>query len=203
VDSTLIERAHGLIDRGGRVLGIAGAPGAGKSTLAAELLGHFGDRAQLLPLDGFHLADDELTRRGLLGCKGAPDTFDVHGYIAALQRVRLRTHSVVVPRFDRHLEAAIAGSICIDPDVQLVITEGNYLLLDVAPWSSVSALLDERWMVEIDESKRIELLVARHVAHGRSIEGARQWVTEVDEPNALLIRERSAVADLLVTPTCW
>ena len=196
VDRALIDSAQRLIDRGGRVLGIAGEPGAGKSTLAAELVDHFGDRAQLLPMDGFHLADDELERRELLGRKGAPDTFDVHGYIAALQRVRLRTESVVVPRFDRHLEAAIAGSICIEPHVELVITEGNYLLLDVTPWSSVSALLDERWMVQVDESTRVERLVARHVAHGRSIDAARRWVAEVDEPNALLIRDHSATVDL-------
>lgn len=198
MDRALIDRAERLIDGGGRVLGIAGAPGAGKSTLASALIDHFGDRAQLLPLDGFHLADDELSRRGLLGRKGAPDTFDADGYIAALERVRLRAAAVMVPRFDRHLEAAIAGSICIEPRTDLVITEGNYLLLDMPPWRSVAPLLDERWMLQIDNVERVERLVARHVTHGRSADAARRWVADVDQPNALLVQQHSADADLIV-----
>ncbi|MCU1359212.1 MAG: udk [Ilumatobacteraceae bacterium] len=194
----LVERAEQLIARGGRVLGIAGAPGAGKSTLAAEIVHHFGERSALLPMDGFHLADDELTRRGALLRKGAPDTFDVHGYIAALRRVRTRSHDVMVPRFDRDLEAAIAGSICISTDVELVVTEGNYLLLNTEPWSGVAALLDERWMLSIDDHVRVQRLVARHMAHGRDAETAGRWVGDVDEANAATIRDHSAAADLVV-----
>jgi pantothenate kinase len=194
----LIARVEAMMARGDRLLGIAGAPGVGKSTMAGELVDHFGRRAQLLPMDGFHLADDELTRRGSLERKGAPDTFDAHGYVAALERVRARDEPVMVPRFDRRLEAAIAGAICIEPDVELVITEGNYLLLGIEPWRAVAPLLDERWMLVTDDRVRIERLEARHVANGRSVDAARRWVAEVDEENALLITEHSVAPDLVV-----
>ncbi|MGD9997438.1 MAG: nucleoside/nucleotide kinase family protein [Ilumatobacteraceae bacterium] len=197
-----IELAEALVARGGRLLGITGPPGAGKSTLAAVLVAHFGDRARLLPMDGFHLADDELARRGSLQRKGAPDTFDAAGFVVALARVRARHDDVLVPRFDRDIEAAIAGSIRIEPDVDLVVTEGNYLLLDEPPWSQVVAHLDETWMLRLGDSERVERLVARHIAHGRSPEAARRWVADVDEPNATLVARRSLPPDvwLDVTP---
>lgn len=196
LDDQLSQRVERLLERGGRILGIAGAPGAGKSTLAARLAEHFGTRAALLPMDGFHLADDELTRRGSLGRKGAPDTFDVEGYTSALRRVRARDHPVMVPRFDRHLEAAIAGSICIQPEVELVITDGNYLLLDMWPWSEVAPLLDDRWMLRLDGGVRVQRLIDRHQRHGRPAEAARRYVAEVDEVNASLIEQHSVEADL-------
>jgi pantothenate kinase len=197
-EDELVARIEAMLARGGRVLGIAGAPGAGKSTLAAALAGRFGERARLLPMDGFHLADDELARRGSLTRKGAPDTFDAGGFVAALQRVRRRDADVLVPRFDRDLEAAIAGSVCIPAAAELVITEGNYLVLDQPPWSAVGPLLDERWWLHLDDDVRRDRLVARHHAHGRSREAAARWVDEVDEPNARLVVDRRGPVDLVV-----
>ena len=196
--SALLARARALVAGGGRVLGIAGAPGAGKSTLADQVVAAWDGSAQLLPMDGFHLADDELARRGRSDHKGAPDTFDVDGYIAALQRVRQRRTDVLVPRFDRSLEAAIAGSLCISVDTDLVVTEGNYLLLDEPGWRDVRPLLDEAWLLTTDDAPRVEQLVERHVAHGRSEVEARAWVAQVDEPNARRIAERSVAPDLVV-----
>ncbi|MFN8020192.1 MAG: nucleoside/nucleotide kinase family protein [Acidimicrobiales bacterium] len=196
--SDLVARCRALVARGGRVLGIAGVPGAGKSTLAARLVEAWGPTAQLLPMDGFHCADDELARLGRGHRKGAPDTFDVDGYVSALVRVHERTADVLVPRFDRMLEAAIAGSIRIATSSELVVTEGNYLLLDDQPWRAVRPLLDEAWMVEADPAERIEQLVERHVHHGRDRAAAEAWVRDVDEPNARLIGERSTGADLVV-----
>lgn len=201
MDQGLIDRAERLVEGGGRLLGIAGPPGVGKSTLAADLSTHFGSRSALLPMDGFHLANDELTRRGAIERKGAPDTFDVAGYVSALRRVRDRREAVMVPRFDRDLEAAVAGSICISIDADLVITEGNYLLLGEPPWRDVADLLDERWMLRVDDVVRVQRLVARHVAHGRDPQAARRWVADVDEPNANLIRRRSSIPDLVVDLT--
>jgi pantothenate kinase len=198
IDDSPIDRAEAMLARGGRILGIAGPPGAGKSTLAERLVAHFGDRAALLPLDGFHLADEELARRDSLSRKGAPDTFDADGYVAALERVRARAAAVMVPRFDRHLEAAIAGSIRIDPEVELVITEGNYLLLDQPSWRPVAALLDERWMLHLDDAVRHQRLVERHVADGRSPIDALHWVDLVDQRNATLIADHSVAPDLVV-----
>jgi pantothenate kinase len=147
-------------------------------------------------MDGFHLADDELARRGSLLRKGAPDTFDAAGFVVALERVRARRDDVLVPRFDRDLEAAIAGSIRIEPHVELVITEGNYLLLDEPPWTAVPNHLDEMWMVRLDDAIRVERLVERHIGHGRAPDAARLWVTEVDEPNAVLVGRHSRQPDV-------
>jgi pantothenate kinase len=189
-----IERAEALLARGGRVLGIAGPPGSGKSTLADRLLTHFGDRAALLPMDGFHFANEELHRLGLSHRKGAPETFDVEGYIDTLQRVHQRRHDVLAPRFHREIEEPVAGAIRIAVHTELVITEGNYLLLPVGRWATVHELLDDRWLLRPDDTLRRARLVARHEAHGRSATEARSWVDDVDEPNAHLVTTRSTNA---------
>jgi pantothenate kinase len=195
----LLVRVDRLIEAGGRFLGIVGAPGSGKSTLAERVVEHLGERARLLPMDGFHLANAELARRGIAHRKGAPDTFDVDGYISTLRRVRSRDTTVLAPCFHREIEEAVAGAICIEPDVDLVVTEGNYLLLQDPPWSGVRGLLDETWMIDIADDVRIARLVARHEHHGRSPDEARRWVAEVDELNTELIRSRSIAAALTVT----
>lgn len=189
-----VAQAEAMLARGGRVLGIAGPPGSGKSTLADRLLRHFGTRAALLPMDGFHMANEELHRLGRAGRKGAPDTFDVDGYLDALQRVRRREHDVLVPRFHREIEEPVAGAIRISVDTELVITEGNYLLLPMGRWGEVAALLDDRWLLRPDDAVRRARLVARHEAHGRTPTEARSWVDEVDEPNAELVSARSTRA---------
>jgi len=196
----LIARVDSLLARGGRVLGIAGAPGAGKSTLAEAVVAHYGPRAQLLPMDGYHMANEELARLGRADRKGAPDTFDVDGYLDALQRVRAREHDVLVPRFHREIEEPIAGAIRIATTTELVVTEGNYLLLRQGRWASIAALLDESWFVRPDDDVRRERLVGRHMHHGRTATEAQQWVLTVDEPNAVLITGESAPADVTIDP---
>ena len=172
------------------VLGLVGAPGAGKSTLATALQAAFADVAVVLPMDGYHLANSELQRLGRAGRKGAPDTFDAAGYLALLQRLREPSRAgetVYAPEFRREIEEAIAGAIAIEPHHRLVITEGNYLLVDQGAWSGVAALLDEAWYVEVDEALRNERLTRRHEAFGRSPEDAREWVAQTDGPNAVLV----------------
>lgn len=158
-----------------------GAPGAGKSTLAESL------DAPVLPMDGFHLANEELERRGLRDRKGAPETFDVDGYVAMLERLQTG-RDVVAPRFDRDLDLAIAGAIPLSAENRVVVTEGNYLLLDGGAWGSVRSLLDEVWFIDVDDAVRRARLVDRHRRHGMSDEAARAWVHTVDEPNARLVR---------------
>lgn len=133
-----------------RVIGIAGAPGAGKSTVASFLLAHLGARGGHVPMDGFHLADVELARQGLLERKGAPETFDPLGYAALLRRVHERPEDTVyAPGFDRDLEQPLAAAIAVVPAATVVLTEGNYLLLDRPAWHEVRAALDEIWYVRV------------------------------------------------------
>jgi len=195
----LVARAAALGAQGGRaLLGLAGPPGAGKSTLAAALVSALHDRAVLVPMDGFHLADPELDRLGRRQRKGAPDTFDAAGYVNLLRRLRDRTDEVVyAPVFHREQEQAVAGELPVPRTVPLVVTEGNYLLVD-GPFAAVRGLLDECWYVDLDPVERVERLVARHVAHGRSPEQAREWVVRTDERNAQLVAQTRAQADLVV-----
>lgn len=174
------------------LLGIVGAPGAGKSTLA--------DRASLpvLPMDGFHFANEHLERLGIRHRKGAPDTFDVDGYVALLSRLRAGK-DVVAPRFDRTIDAAVAGSIPLAGDAALILTEGNYLLHDRGGWERVRPQLDEVWFIDVADDVRRERLVRRHRSFGMSETDAVRWTAEVDEPNAVLIRANRHRADALIT----
>ena len=180
-------RLEGLLADGRRkLLGLVGAPGSGKSTVAQALLDALPGRAQVVPMDGFHLANAELRRLGRAGRKGAPDTFDSAGYVALLRRLRTQPagETVYAPEFRRDIEEPVAGAIGVRPDTPLVITEGNYLLLEEGPWAGVAPLLDEVWYVEVDDGLRIERLLRRHQQFGRSLEVAQAWVAQTDEPNA-------------------
>ncbi len=192
-----------LADGGRRLLGLVGAPGAGKSTLATALAAALGVRAQVVPMDGFHLANVELARLGRAGRKGAPDTFDAAGYAALLQRLRVQRPDEIVyaPEFRRAIEEPIAGAIAVLPQTQLVITEGNYLLLGDGPWAGIAALLDETWYVELDAAERQRRLVERHVRFGRSEAAARDWVASTDEPNARRIAATRSRATLTFIET--
>ncbi|MEU8699864.1 nucleoside/nucleotide kinase family protein [Streptomyces sp. NPDC048680] len=183
-----------------RVLGIAGPPGAGKSTLAGQLADALGPLAVLVPMDGFHLAQAELERLGRADRKGAPDTFDAAGYAALLRRLRAPEPGTVVyaPAFDRALEQPVAGSVPVGPDVPLVITEGNYLLHGDDGWAPVRALLDEAWYLELDQDVRIRRLVDRHVRFGKPRPYAERWVAGPDEANARLVDPGRDRADLVV-----
>lgn len=197
----LVERARRLAasDRR-RILGICGAPGAGKSSLAGALLGALGSAAALVPMDGFHLANSELVRLGRRDRKGAIDTFDGAGYVALIRRLRAADEPVVyAPEFRREIEEAIAGAIAISRDVPLVITEGNYLLVDAEPWNVLSTLLDQIWYLDPDEGMRQERLIARHMAFGKPLALARSWSLGPDQQNAELIAATRTAADLIIT----
>jgi pantothenate kinase len=192
---TLVARARELAGQGRRaVLGVAGPPGGGKSTLAALVAERLGDAAVLVPMDGFHLAQPELVRQGIRDVMGAPHTFDAAGYVALLERLRSADGVVYAPEFRRSIEEPIAGAIAVPPEVPLVVTEGNYLLL----WDGVKPLLDEAWYVEMDEALRLRWLIDRHVEFGKTPEEAEAWVMRSDQRNAEVVAATRDRADVIV-----
>lgn len=202
VPERYLAHLQSLVSDGRRkLLGLVGPPGAGKSTLALALLQAMTARqvvAQVVPMDGYHLANVELQRLGRAGRKGAPDTFDSAGYVALLRRLRDQAadETVYAPEFRREIEEPIAGAIPVHAGTQLIITEGNYLLLEDGPWRHAAGLLDQVWYVEVDDGLRTERLVSRHEHYGRSHDAAVAWVAGSDEPNARLIAASKAGANL-------
>ncbi|WP_317230500.1 nucleoside/nucleotide kinase family protein [Clavibacter sp. MX14-G9D] len=204
----LARRALGLVRDGRRaVLGIAGSPGAGKTTLARALVARVdaiagAGTAAGVPMDGFHLANATLDRRGLRDRKGAVDTFDGWGVLALVRRLRVEAdHAVYAPSFDRAVDEGVTGAIAVEPGTRLVVLEGNYLLVDEEPWTLVAAELDESWYCATPDAEREARLVERHTAGGRTPAAAEAWAREVDGANARLIEGTRRRADLVVDGT--
>ncbi len=185
------------------LVGLTGPPGAGKSTLAGWLVGELDDAglpAAYLPMDGFHLANAVLTALGRRDRKGAPDTFDGYGYVALLRRVAAELdHPVYAPRFHREVEESYAAEIPVGPEVRVVVTEGNYLLLDDPPWHLVRPCLDAVWYVTVPEEVRLGRLIRRRTDLGESAADAQAWATGSDQRNADLVAATRARADAEVS----
>lgn len=201
----LVLRAAALIGGGApigapgtrRILGITGAPGAGKSTLAADVVARLGRIAACVPMDGFHLAGSVLAALGRAGRKGAPDTFDDAGYAALLERLR-RGGDAFAPEFRREIEEPVAAGIFVPASVRIVVTEGNYLLQPDGAWPAARACLDEVWQLELDGNERRRRLAVRHERFGKSPSAAREWADGSDENNAQVVDAAAGSADLIV-----
>jgi pantothenate kinase len=186
------------------ILGVAGSPGAGKSTLVGELLDRIraakgDDWVAHVPMDGFHLADAQLDQIGALARKGAPDTFDSAGYAHLLERLKREIDQpVYVPGFDRTLEQPLAAALVVLPSARLVVTEGNYLLLDDPQWERARRAMDAVWFVASEETMRVERLVARHIQFGKSPHEARAWVADTDQRNSELVAATAGRADRVI-----
>jgi len=171
------------------IIGVVGAPGAGKSTIGEQLVALLTD-AVLLPMDGFHLSQARLVELGRRDRMGAPDTFDVAGFVDTLRAVS-RGRRVLAPSFDREIEEAVPASIEIFPSVRNVVVEGNYLLM----WPEVAELLDVSFFVEVPRGIRQQRLIDRHVRFGKSPADATAWALGPDESNALAIEATAPRAD--------
>ena len=183
------------------LVGITGPPGAGKSTLAGAVADELGPSAALAPMDGFHLRDEELRARSMLAVKGSPPTFDVGGVLAALRSLRAVPRvPVLLPAYDRALHDPVPAAIDVDVGVDVVVTEGNYLLYEEDPWDEVSSFLDEVWYLDVDLAVARERLVQRYLVGGRSLEEARERSDGFDMGNAELVEKTAGRADLLLTP---
>lgn len=202
----VIVRARALVVPGERrILGIVGSPGAGKSTLAQLLVSELGrDTAVLVPMDGYHLANEVLETLGRRDRKGAIDTFDDGGYAALMERLhgpRRYEEIVYAAKFRRDLEEPIGSAQPIEPGIPLVITEGNYLLAESGAWPRAHRCLDETWFLAPDEALRHQRLIQRHRAFGKSGAEARRWALGSDQRNAELIEASAVRADWIIRLT--
>ena len=182
------------------LIGIIGKPGAGKSTLSKFLMGKLPkDLVTVVPMDGYHLSNKVLKDLKRSDRKGAPDTFDVAGFVSLVKRIRSeQTQNIYYPIFDRAIEESIAAQGVVTSATKVVIIEGNYLLHDEGGWEVLNDLLDESWMVDVDDDKRISRLISRHIAYGKDPEAAKAWAKGTDEVNAKLIERGRTRADFVV-----
>ncbi|MCU1635288.1 MAG: Panthothenate kinase related protein [Cryobacterium sp.] len=196
-----VERARSLIVPGQRrILGITGSPGAGKSTLASALVNALAPDAVLVTMDGFHLANSVLNALGRRDRKGAPDTFDISGYALLLARLRAQGEGIVyAPEFNRAMDESIGSAVPVMPDTPLIVTEGNYLLVDEGGWGAVRESIDESWFVAPPEDLRLERLIRRHEQFGLSAEAADAWARGTDQKNAELVAATRTRADLVLS----
>ncbi|WP_316016063.1 nucleoside/nucleotide kinase family protein [Roseobacter sp. HKCCA0434] len=179
------------------MVAIAGAPASGKSTLAEAVVASLGDRAALVPMDGFHLDDAVLEDRGHRDRKGAPWTYDTGGFLSVLERLK-RREEVAVPVFDRGLELARAGARVISPEVEVVVVEGNYLLLDEDPWRGMRPIYDLTVLLDMPVEVLEARLRARWDQYGKA--DAEGWIAANDLPNARIVADRSGGADITLPP---
>lgn len=179
------------------IVAIAGSPGSGKSTLVAKLAKELNNVA-VVPMDGFHLDNTILEKRGLISRKGSPETFDPDGYHQFLSRLKHSNETVYAPLFDRQADLSRAGAIEISSEVKVILTEGNYLLLQHSPWDKLSELFDFSVSLDVSTSLLEERLIKRWLEHGLSRDQAIKRAEFNDLINAKLVQQHSSQADVIL-----
>ena len=181
---------------------IAGPPGAGKSTLSEKIISILNadnpECAALIPMDGYHYDNRILEARGLMDRKGAPETFNARGLLSDLQRIRNGAQDVAIPLFDRTEDFARANAAIISTDHKIVLTEGNYLLLDRPIWREISVLFDLKMWISADEAELERRLVARWLEQGLSQGTAEKRAHQNDLRNAKTVIAESHGADIII-----
>ena len=187
----LFEQIQTLLDSQGTrsLIGIVGKPGAGKSTVVEQIEKRYQpNEVSIIPMDGFHLSNEELIALGRRERKGAPDTFDVEGFISLIKKVKREPQANhKFPIFHREIEASVENEGLVPKESKVVVIEGNYLFSEDHNWSGVFPLLDHTWFIEIADEVRIERLIARHIRYGKTPEDAENWSRGSDEANARFI----------------
>jgi pantothenate kinase len=187
----LFEQIQSLLDgeRPRTLIGIVGKPGSGKSTVVEEISKKFGSKlVSIIPMDGFHLSNEELISLGRRDRKGAPDTFDVEGFTSLIEKVKTKNQvDHKFPIFHREIEASIADEGMIPKESKVVVIEGNYLFSEDHNWNGIYPLLDHTWFIDLNDEIRIERLIARHIRYGKTPEEAETWSRGSDETNARFI----------------
>lgn len=192
-----------LAETDGRlIVAVAGPPGAGKSTMSDHLLHAINKGGEapsiVVPMDGFHLDDAILDRRGLLSRKGSPPTFDCAGFAVLLQRLKQADGEVFIPVFDRSLELSRAAASVVGPEHRVLLVEGNYLLLDQQPWAQLAPFFDLTVYLDVPFDELERRLTDRWLGFGFDAETARNRALSNDIPNAELVVAQSRKADFVV-----
>jgi pantothenate kinase len=171
------------------IIGIVGKPGAGKSTVVSEIEKRFdSSQVSVIPMDGYHLSNEELIALGRRDRKGAPDTFDTQSFISLITKVKNSPDfEHRFPIFHREMEASIENEGSVPSSAKVIVVEGNYLFSEEHNWQGVFPLLDHTWFIQIDDEVRIERLIARHIRFGKTPEAAENWSRGSDEANARFI----------------
>ena len=182
------------------MIGIVGKPGAGKSTVVTEIQKQFStEEVAIIPMDGYHLSNEELIKLGRRERKGAPDTFDVEGFISLITRVRNeidKDHTFHI--FHREIEASKADEGIVLRNTKVIVIEGNYLFSEEHNWSEVFPLLDQSWFIEIDDEIRMQRLITRHIKYGKTPQEAEDWSRGSDEANAKFIAKTASRAERII-----
>lgn len=182
------------------IVGIAGAPGSGKSTVAREVARRLiQQKCQciVVPMDGFHLDNAVLEAEGSRPRKGAPDTFDVQGFIRLIKAMKDGV-DVYAPIFDRTRDIAIAAAIAVPADMPVIIVEGNYLMFDADGWRDLAPLWDVTARLDVPLPELRARLIQRWLSLNYSRAVATRRAEGNDVPNAQAVIDLALPCDVVL-----